>query len=325
MRTGQQIDVPFRTQQFVILAAQAGSFHKAARTLGVDPSVIIRSIDRLESDLGTKIFARTRSLFTVTEPGRLFVTEIQEAVAHVQRGWDLARYRSQIERGPLRFGYSACVPSRLIPILERLETTLSSTSRGGLEMMSEIRPTFAKQEERVVFQSGTTAQVIGGVMSGELHAGFGVQPMPQIELWTEPIIREPFCLCVSKNHRLAKQTSVMVKELDGEKVYFLPRAIHPGLYDRTIEYMESTGIRPTLREVVSLAHVMEIVTHNFGVAILAHSASRLSHTGVLFKPISDKLFWMETALFHRHDLRDARLQKFLHELRLKVKSAALDR
>jgi hypothetical protein len=53
MRTNWKIEVPFRTQQFVILAGQAGNFHRPARTLGVDPSVIVRSVDRLDNDLGT--------------------------------------------------------------------------------------------------------------------------------------------------------------------------------------------------------------------------------------------------------------------------------
>ncbi len=325
MRTNWKIDVPFRTQQFVILAAQAGNFHKAARTLGVDPSVIVRSVDRLENDLGTKIFERSRNRFMVTEPGRFFVREIQEAVAHVERACDLTRYRAQIEQGPFRLGYSAYIHSRLIPILERLELSLKATSEEHFTAKKETKPLPLNIDSRVLLQSGTTRQLIDRVQRGELHAAFGVQPLLEKELWTEPITREPFCLCISKNHRLAKQPSVLAREMDGERVFFLPRAAHPGLYDRTIEYIESTGARPVLREVMSFTHTMEIVSHNFGVALLPRSASRLTHMGVLFKPITDKLLWIETALFLRHDQREDRVQSFLHELRLQVKNASLDR
>ena len=121
MSTYLKVDVPFRTQQFVILAAQAGNFHRAARTFGVHPSVVVRSIDRLETDLGAKIFERTRSHFTVTEAGKLFIREIRNAVTHVERAHDLLRYYSQIRQGPFRLGYSAYILSRLIPVLERLE------------------------------------------------------------------------------------------------------------------------------------------------------------------------------------------------------------
>ena len=36
MHADRKIDVPFRTQHFVILAVQAGSFHMAARASGID-------------------------------------------------------------------------------------------------------------------------------------------------------------------------------------------------------------------------------------------------------------------------------------------------
>jgi len=315
MSTYLKVDVPFRTQQFVILAAQAGNFHRAARTFGVHPSVVVRSIDRLETDLGAKIFERTRSHFTVTEAGKLFIREIRNAVTHVERAHDLLRYHSQIRQGPFRLGYSAYIISRLIPVLERLE----------LSYKGETNAPSLSGGSRILLQSGTTAQLIDRVQRGELHAAFGVQPLPERELWTEPITREPFCLCISKNHRLARQPSVLAKEMNGEMVFFLPRAAHPGLYDRTIEYIESTGAKPVLREVISFTHTMEFVAHNFGVALLPRSASRLSHTGVLFKPITDKLLWIETALFVRYEHSDERLRWFLPDLLSQVNNGLSER
>jgi len=325
MSTYLKTDVPFRTQQFVILAAQAGNFHKAARILHVDPSVIIRSIDRLERDLGAKIFERGSNHFSVTEAGRLFVREIQHAVTHVERACDLIRYHAQIERGPFRLGYSAYIQSRLIPVLERLKLPSKTSSEDRIETNEESDPPSLNVESRISLQSGTTVQLIDRVQRGELHAAFGVQPLLESGLRTEPITREPFCLCVSKNHRLARQPSVLARDMDGEIVFFLPRAAHPGLYDQTIEYIESTGAKPILREVISFSHAMEFVAHNFGVALLPRSASRLSHMGVLFKPISDRLLWIETALFLRQDQRDERLRWFVPELLLQIKNATLDR
>jgi DNA-binding transcriptional LysR family regulator len=227
MSTSLKVDVPFRTQQFVLLAAQAGNFHRAARTFGVHPSVVIRSIDRLEMDLGAKIFERTRSHFTVTEAGRVFVREIRNAVTHVERAHDLLRYHTQIKRGPFRLGYSAYIQSRLIPVLERLELSPRTTSETKFEVNSDTNSVHLGGGSRILLESGTTAQLIDRVQRGELHAAFGIQPLPEKELWTEPITREPFCLCISKNHRLARQPSVLAREMDGEMVFFLPRAAHP--------------------------------------------------------------------------------------------------
>ncbi|MGC2164302.1 MAG: LysR family transcriptional regulator [Silvibacterium sp.] len=314
MRTDRKVDVPFRTQQFVILAAQAGSFHKAARALGVDPSSIVRSINRLERDLGVKIFERTRQRFTVTNAGASFVREIIEAVAHVERACDLSRYRAQIDQGPLRIGYSTYAHSRLIPILETLEVGSERLSPGSNSAGWAAAPGASVADSKLALESGTTVELAERVQRGSLHASFGVTPIPGDRLSIHPITREPFSLSVSKNHRLAKQPSVLARDLDGETVFLFPRPAHPLLYDRTLEYIASTGANPRIREVLSLTHTMEIVAHNFGVALLPRAASRFSCMGVLFKPIADKLLWIETALFYCVDQQDTRLPLFLDEL-----------
>jgi DNA-binding transcriptional LysR family regulator len=318
MRMDRKVNIPFRTQQFIVVAARMGSFHKAAASLGVDHSLVVRSIDRLERDLGVKIFDRDRSHFAVTHAGSFFIREIMEAVDRVDRACDLARYRSQIDHGPLRLGYSAYIHSQLIPILERWQP---SSIPAGISRSTSIESISA--EWRLQLSSGATRQLIDWVSRGKLQAGFGIQPVLEEDLLVHPIAREAFCLCVSKNHRFAKQPSILIRDLDGEMVFFLPPGAHPAFYDQTVEYIHSTGARPVLREVLSLTHVMEIVTHNFGVALLPRSASHISHLGIVFKPIADKLLWIETAFFRRFDQRDERIPWFLNELQSQIKGSSL--
>jgi hypothetical protein len=41
--------------------------------------------------------------------------------------------------------------------------------------------------------------------------------------------------------------------------------------------------------------------------------------GVIFKPITDKLLWIETALFSRRDQQDSRIQELLDALLLRLR------
>lgn len=323
MQTDWSINIPFRTQQFLLLASQAGSFHKAAKMFGIHPSVLARHIDRLENEMGVKLFDRDRHTFSVTEPGRLFVGEIQEAMSHSTRAWDLARYQAHIEQGPFRLGFSAYIHSRLVPALEQLD--MPDSRAHSNEANRNTQSPMQIHELRVVLEAGSTIQLIEDVLRGRLHASFGVQPILEEDLWVKPITREPFCICVSRNHRLAKQPTVLAKEMDGEIVFFFPRAVHPRFYDRTLEYIVSTGAKPVWKEVLSFTHAMEIVALNFGVALLPRSVARHSHMGVVFKPITDKLLWIETALFSRHDHRDNRVQELLQNLSSKLRTISPDR
>lgn len=309
MRTNIVIDVPFRTQQFVILAAQTGSFHKVARLLGVDHTVVLRSIARLEKDLGLQIFSRNHTGFTITDAGIVFLKELQSAVEHVERACDLARHRERITQGPLRIGYSMYIHSRLIPILERMRF-------GAI-------PGLSHQEQGVELRTGTTPQLVDAVLRGELHIAFGVQPAFDEDLWMKPLAKEGFSLCISKNHRLARKPDIMINQVDGEVVFWVPRSANPHFYDHTMEYVESTGAKPRLREVLSLAHALEIVAQDFGVALLPRSATRLTHAGVLYKPITDKPMWIESTFCRRRDVNDERIQTFLDVLLIQVANQRL--
>lgn len=51
-------------------AASLGSYTAAARALGISPSAISKSVQRLERDLGVSLFTRTTRSLTLTEEGR---------------------------------------------------------------------------------------------------------------------------------------------------------------------------------------------------------------------------------------------------------------
>jgi DNA-binding transcriptional LysR family regulator len=124
----------------------------------------------------------------------------------------------------------------------------------------------------------------------------------------------------------AEYTNPLVRAAVEQRAAFLESKAHR-LYSIEIVWVvmiDGSYAKPVLREVLSLTHTLEIVTHNFGVALLPRSASRLSYTGVLFKPITDKLLWIETALFLRRDWRDDRIRWLLDSMLSHLRNASLD-
>jgi DNA-binding transcriptional LysR family regulator len=132
--------------------------------------------------------------------------------------------------------------------------------------------------------------------------------------------REGFSLCIPKNHNLAQKPAVTVLDLDGEMTFWLPQSTHPGFYKRVVKYIHSVGAKPVLKEVRAMTHALSFVAHGFGVALLPRSASRISHTGVVFKPLSDRYLGIETILFMRRDQRQGKLKEFIDELLVRLLS-----
>jgi len=299
------------TQMYVAVLAEEGSFSRAAQRLRTSQSFLTRKIADLEKNLGSKIFVRSTRRLELTEAGRMLLPDVQLSLRHAERAWELARYHGRKESGPIRVGYSPYTHSAMLPMLHRLDVSEIEASRVGATDGSG---------PRLVFESSGTLELVDRVLRGKLHVAFGVQPIQDRELWIEPVAQEPFCICVPKNHGLARRPSLSARDLHGQLLFWIPRDLHPEFYDCTVEYIRSTGAHPVWHEVRSAAQAIEIVSHGFGLALLPNAAARLSHTGVVLKPMSDRFLRIETAMFARRDMLREPLQDFMLFLVSKLQS-----
>lgn len=279
-------NISVEAQVYVVTLAREGSFHRAARLLNITQPALSRRIRQVEQEVGVKLFDRKHQMLELTEAGRLFLPEAQASMRHAQRAWELARCQSQTDRGPLRIGQSPGMHCDLLPLLQRWRR----------ENDSDERP--------VKLESAITIDLKEQVLQGKLDLSFGLSPVADPDLWVAPVLYEPFCLCVPKNHTLATKVTVSARDIDGEVVSWLPRRMHPELYDRMAEYVGGLGVRPaSFHEVSAMTQALDMVAHGFGLALLPRSASRFSRTGVVFKPLADLFLRLETVLFVRQDRR----------------------
>ena len=241
----------------------------------------------------------------------MLLPDVQLSLRHAERAWDLARYHGRKESGPIRVGYSPYIHSAMLPMLHRLDVSEIEARRVGATDGSG---------PRLVFESSGTLELVERVLRGKLNVAFGVQPIQDRELWIEPVAQEPFCICVPKNHGLARRPSLSARDLHGQLMFWIPKNLHPEFYDHTVEYIRSTGAYPVWHEVRSAAQAIEIVSYGFGLALLPNAAARLSHTGVSFKSMSDRFLQIETAMFARRDMLRGPLQDFMLFLVSKLQS-----
>ena len=290
---------PFEDNFMVVAIAQEGSFVRAAAKLGITQATLTRKVQSLEKSIGTKLFERTSRRVDLTRAGRLFVLESTISLNHAERAWDLAHYQAQMDSGPYRFGYSPYSHSIFLPTLNQLSLWLRSGQ---------------SERQGITLESASTIDLAERVLRGKLHAALGIRPVVDEDLWVQPVGREGFSLGVPKNHALAQKPVVTVLDLHGERTFWLPKSAHPGFYQKVVQYIRSVGAEPVFEEVKSMTHTLGFVAHGFGVALLPRSASRISHTGVIFKSIADRYLRIETVLFMRRDERQGKLKELIDEL-----------
>jgi DNA-binding transcriptional LysR family regulator len=293
-----QSNNPLELNLLIVVISQEGGFVRAAKKLGIAQPSLSRRISSLEKSLGVKIFERTARGVELTRAGRLFVAESTISLNHAERAWDLARYQARMENGPYRIGYSPYTYSGFPLLLNQIKPLLRSSGDYAAGL---------------TFETASTVELVERVLRGKLHGALGIRPIVNDELWVQPVGREGFSLCVPRNHPLAQKNDVTVSDLHGEMVFWLPRSKHPEFYRRITRYIHSLGVQPTFREVAAL-HAPEFVAHGFGLALLPRSAARISHAGVVFKPLADRYLRIETALFMRRDQRYGDLKDFMDDL-----------
>jgi DNA-binding transcriptional LysR family regulator len=103
-----------RGVEMVVRAADAGSFSKAARTLGVTPSAVSHAVAALEKDLRIAIFYRTTRQLRLTEEGQAVYGRGREILDRLYELETAVAKPSERLRGTLRIGLSVSLSRAII-------------------------------------------------------------------------------------------------------------------------------------------------------------------------------------------------------------------
>lgn len=268
---------------FLETVLEEGSLVRAADRLHTTHSTISRSLKTLSNGLGINLFDKTPYGLRLSNVGRVYGAQIHNSLEQAKLAFDLARYEAALNCRPFYIGHSPYIHSALLPVLQQL-------SLPGTEAVP------------VVLKSATTMRLVWRVRRGELRAGFGVLPIVDATLWIERVAHEPFCVALGEHHRLANNSRLAARELSNETLVWIPRHMHPPFYDQIVQYVLTLKFNPRrYLEAQTITQALDFVACGAGVALVPRSASRFQRSGVLFKPLTDELIRIETALFVRKD------------------------
>jgi len=266
-----------------LVLSEEGSLVRTAERLHTSHTNVGRKVKILQNAWGIELFRRNLTGFEVTEQGRNALPEIRKSIDHMQRGFDGAIYLSVKNRRPLTVGHSLYVHGKVLPYLEQRK--IDSDDFSGVEINAD-----------------TTVNLVQHVLRGILHVGFGVGPIQDKDLWIAPITREYFSVCIAADHPLRNKIRLSVHDLIGETIYWMPRSVHPAFFQHVSGYLYGVGIQPhKLREARAIIQGIDLAASRLGVALVPASAARFQHAGVLFKPLTDKLIYIDTLVFARRD------------------------
>lgn len=74
----------FSSIECFVRSAEVGSFAEAARRLSLTPAAVGKSVAKLEARIGVRLFQRSTRRLTLTEAGKLFLTEVGPSLMTIQ-------------------------------------------------------------------------------------------------------------------------------------------------------------------------------------------------------------------------------------------------
>ena len=158
--------------RYVLAVARTGSALRAARSLGVDQTTVLRKLDLLETTLGTSLFERRKSGQTPTPAGKL-VAETAERMEKEARGLEnTLATRRRIVGGAVRLTTSDGLAARFVtPCMRAFQALYPGVS---VELIAT--------DERLDIAAGEADVALRGSSHPE-GVGIVAQRMPDI-LWT---------------------------------------------------------------------------------------------------------------------------------------------
>lgn len=262
------VALDLRFLRYATVAAEQGSFRKAAAALGISQASVSRRVAILEHRLGFMLFHRMPTGLMLTRSGESFLSEAAKGIVHLDRAVQLAASMSRGERGMINVGI------------------LASLNSGYLrEVFIRFREKHANVE--LTLHESTAQENLHSLVLGELDVCF-TTGMPDVPGYlTEFFWRERILLVMPSNHPLAAGSEVTWDQMQGEKFLVTSGGPGPEIHDYLVKHLATLGYRPDIAiQHVGRESLNNLVAIGYGLSLV--SASALGHEipGLTVRPVT---------------------------------------
>lgn len=253
---------------FVTLAGEL-HFGRAAKRLALTQPPLSQAIQKLEAELGVRLFERTRRRVALTHAGRAFLDEARHILARAGGAMDRARRASRGEVGRLAVGFLANTAYTLLP------PVLRDFARGFPDVTLELREL-------------TIPQQFEALRRENIDVGLLRPPVADAELSAETILEEPFVLALPAAHALCAMRRIPLRRLARESFVMFPRTAGFVFHDLIMGFCRQAGFAPRVAQEVNQTHaVVGLVSAGLGVALVPASAQKIALAGVAYRPLRE--------------------------------------
>ena len=251
--------------RYIVAVAHERSFGRAAQRCFVSQPALSVAIQKLEEELGTRVFERGKAEISVTPVGERIVEQAQKVLEEAARVKELAQAGRNQLSGSLKLGAIYTVAPYLLPDL--------------IPALHELAPQMPLEIEENLTENLEVA-----LKSGRIDAAIIALPFDPPGIVAEFLYEEPFRIVVPRGHKWAKRKAVAADELASERTILL--GVGHCFRDQVLDACPelNRGESPATRA-NSLETVRNMVASGLGVSVLPRDAMTPKYHSQLVVPV----------------------------------------
>ena len=188
--------------QYILALDSERNFVRAAEKCFVTQPSLTMQVQKLEDELGVKIFDRSKKPLIPTPIGEQIIAQARIAVQESNRIKELIKESKNELSGELRIGIIPTLAPYLLPLFAaNFENEYPSI--------------------RLLVQELQTERIIEKLRKDDLDLGILVTPLEESGIKESPLFLEPMLGYVGKDHRLSKKKTISLEDLDLDDTWLL--------------------------------------------------------------------------------------------------------
>lgn len=259
-----------RHVRYFLAIVDTGSFTRAANELGIAQPALSQALNRMEKELGVRLFDRSRRGATLTAAGLAMVDDLRLSLARLDAAAHRAGEIGAQRAGRLTIGF---VSAALFDTLPRTIRALRATTPDVELVMREM----SNAEQAIALERG------------EIDIGLLHTPVPVNGRMREKLIRrDPLVAVLPNDFRRQPDGTVTLQDLAGTGLVWFPHDQLPLIRAGILSAFRQAG-HPVdiVLDVNRTLTVISCVAAGCGVSLLPHSIHTFAFEGVAYSTIRD--------------------------------------
>jgi LysR family hydrogen peroxide-inducible transcriptional activator len=252
--------------RYVVAVARTGNFSRAAEHCHVSQPSLSQQIQKLENELGERLFDRMKRAAKLTPAGEALLRRAVRILDELEAARREAAETNDLLRGTVALGVLPTIAPYLLPgVLVEFSRKFSGVA--------------------VVVQEDTTAQLMNLLAACEIDFAIASRPINDERMEVMELFTEELLLALPPGHPLTLKRTVRMSDLENEKFIVMKEGHCLG--DQVLGFCNRQDLQPNISfRSAQLETIQALVRSGHGLSLIPAMAAQSGRTDLpVYRPV----------------------------------------